>query len=645
MCGVAGIVFAGEQRTTSDQLRALSTSLAHRGPDDTGYLGWSPGGAPTLSRDPAEAAGRRLGFMHRRLSILDLSTLGWQPMSTPDGRYHAVYNGEIYNFVELREELRALGWSFRSHGDTEVAIAAFAQWGGAALRRFEGMFALAILDSVEGTLHLARDPFGIKPLFYVDAPRGFAFASEVQALLGLGLAPRTADPAAVFQYLARGEVAWPDRTFFAHVRSVPPGHWMSVRVGPSGLDVGAPAAYWALRREEARGLGFDEAAALVRDAFLGSVARHLRSDVPVGVALSGGIDSSAIATAIRRIEPASEMHAFSFIAADERISEEKWIRVAGAAAGATIHEVRPDPSTTPDELDRLVALQGEPMPSMSMYAQYHVFGTAAERGVRVMLDGQGADELMAGYGVYFAPHVAAMFRQARFLAARRALYSAAGATRDVDVRYVQRYVAASLAPRWVKALGSRRARAGTLPEWLRGDWFADRCGDGADMFPADPGPDLFAHLGSSVGTSLLGLLRFEDRNSMAHSVESRVPFLTPDFASLLFSLPAEFLIDRDGTRKAVFRQAMRGIVPDAILDRRDKIGFQPPQEAWLGELRPWTSGALAGETARALPFIDQGALRRSAEAIAAGGAAPGGVPLWRWVNLVRWAELMDARFE
>jgi asparagine synthase (glutamine-hydrolysing) len=618
----------------------MSRRIAHRGPDDHGFLRFDGDGVAREREWSADAPSPATVLIHRRLSILDLAASGWQPMATPDGRYHIVFNGEIYNFVELRTELESLGEAFTSRSDTEVLLRALARWGEAALPRLVGMFAFALLDTHDRTLLLARDPFGIKPLYHATTGTAFGFASEIKALLelpGLGRAP---DAERLYEYLVFGSSSHGARTLFAGVSQLPAAHVMRVPLDDPGAAVAR--RYWTVPLDRRSGLSFEQAAEELRERFLESVRLHLRSDVPVGAALSGGVDSSAIVAAMRRVEPGLELHTFSYAAESDALNEERWARIAGEAAGARMHWVRPEAAELVADLDSLILAQDEPFGGTSMYAQHRVFRLAAESGVTVMLDGQGADELLAGYPLYSAARLASLVRQGRPLDAvafMRALRGQPGRGGTL-ARAAQFLLPEAVQPAFRRAVGRE-----LVPAWLRRDWFRDRGVTARAPARLHRSRDVLRHeLGNTLNTlSLPMLLRYEDRNSMAFSIESRVPFLTAGLAEFVFSLPEEYLIDRQGTTKSVFRRAMRGLVPDALLDRRDKIGFATPEQEWLSVLRPWVEGVLASPAARRIPALDPAAVSHEWRRVLA-GETRFDARVWRWLNLIRWAELYEVDF-
>ncbi|MCI0376943.1 MAG: asparagine synthase (glutamine-hydrolyzing) [Gemmataceae bacterium] len=642
MCGIAGILSPPSPKVAQTWLHSLARTLHHRGPDDLGVLTVTSSQIRSGRADIPVPDELRALFFHRRLSILDLSPTGWQPMSTPDGRFHIVFNGEIYNYIELREQLAGDGAVFRSRSDTEVLLHALARWGPAALPRLTGMFALALYDCVRRTVLLARDFFGIKPLYYVQRDAVFAFASEIKALLELPFVSRRADPQRLYDYLRLGRTDHGEGTLFTDVHQLPAAHWAEISL--DNCEPIQPVRYWRLDADERLDLSFEKAADQLRSLFLDSVRLHLRSDVPVGTALSGGIDSSAIMAAMRAVAPNADLHAFSYIADDAALSEERWIDLGAERVSAAVHKTHARAQEMTHDLDRLIETQDEPFASTSIYAQYRVFGLAHSAGVKVMLDGQGADEMLAGYRPYVAARLASLVRQGEwrealcFLRQVRRLPGVGGLTRLVL------QAASMLVPTGSKAWAQRTLERFWKPGWLNADWFLAR----QVMPPANPSArrDLLHHQlkRTIASTSLPMLLRYEDRNSMAFSVESRVPFLTPALVGFVLRLPEEYLLGRDGTSKNVFRRAMRGLVPDAILDRRDKIGFATPEKSWLCELRPWVERTLRSERARSIPVFRASLLEREWRDVETGRKAFDS-RIWRWLNVIRWAERLDVSFE
>jgi asparagine synthase (glutamine-hydrolysing) len=633
MCGIAVLLARPGSPIREDLIAGFDRELAHRGPDAAGLARFGRDGAP-------RQADCEVALVHRRLSIIDLDARANQPMTSMDGRHVLIFNGEIYNYLELRAELERAGHVFRTESDSEVLLTAFAAWGEKALGRFTGMFAFIILDRDRRDLFFARDPFGIKPLFWALGADTFAAASEIGPLLKLSGIGRGADIQRVALYLSTGQTDAGEGTMFAGIRSLPAGCFARVALDkPAAL---VPSRYWRPRIEP-RDRPLEQSAGELREAFLQSMRLHLRSDVPVGAALSGGIDSSAIVCCARAVGGQQiSIQSFSFVAAGSEVDESPYIEVAAQACGATSARVVIQPDEIAADIDRLVKVQGEPFGSLSIYAQYRVMQLAAQSGIKVMLDGQGADELFAGYRPYFARRLSELLGRfdlagaARFVAAMRRL---PGADRVLLAQAFEPAVPDVLRT-WLRQMVGRPL----APAWLDAEWFGAR--DVPLGAPALTARGHFLHdalLQSLSETVLPALLRYEDRNSMAFSIESRVPFLTTALADLAYSLPSGHLIDGQATSKAVLRAALRGIVPDAILDRRDKIGFATPDALWAKPLLPWFLRILQSDRARAMPWLKADVALKMLRGRVASEAGLG-ADLWRLVNVMRWIEAFDVEF-
>ena len=641
MCGLLGIVDSPPGLLERSRVERLFSLLHHRGPDDRGWL--TLDGSEVRVGSRSEDLAGDVVLLHTRLSILDLSSAGHQPMSTRNGRYHLSFNGEIYNYVELRRELEPLGHEFVSGSDTEVLLAAYAEWGTAALERLIGMFAFAIVDAERRVLVLARDQFGIKPLFYAPCRGSLAFASEIPPLLELPGVSRHANPQRVYDYLRYARIDHGADTMFADVRQVQPAHYAEVPLDAPDRLVERP--YWRLEAQPVDGLSLEAAAERLHDLVVDSVRLHLRSDVAVGAAFSGGVDSSANVTAMRSLSGNGlELHTFSYVAEDPALSEERWISLVTREIGAVAHTVTPGSEDLQADLDRLIDVQAEPFGSTSIYAQYRVFQLARDAGIKVMLDGQGPDEMFAGYRSYLPAHLAGMLFRGRFLTAARfvsALSSLPGASPGAVVKTAARGSAAVVKgalPDAIREPARRLRQQKTLPDWLDSTWLADR-----DIFL--PGPYrtvvgrnvLRDQLLDSVHSSLRTLLRYEDRNSMAWSIESRVPFVTPAIAEFAAGLPDDYLIAPDGRGKLVLRRSLRGLVPEPILERRDKIGFNTPEASWLVRLGSWVEGVLESDAAHAAGPLRLEEARSRWRAVREGRTAFDQTT-WRWLNLIRWID-------
>ncbi len=640
MCGIAGFASTGRGGISPEVLRSTLHSLEHRGPDDSGFLSRC-GGREYAGKDTSRCLpDTDLLLIHRRLAILDLTSAGWQPMSSAAGDLTVVFNGEIYNYLELREELTQQGYTFRSQSDTEVLLAAYSAWGVDALRRFVGMFAFAILDRRVNRLLLARDFFGIKPLYFANDGDRFGFASEIKPLVDHLSISRRVNPTRLFYYLRFGMTDHGDETLLADVHQVPSAHYLWIDL--SDLSTEGPIRYWQVEPACRTDISFDEAVSTVRKMFLKNVELHMRSDVQLGAALSGGIDSSAIVAAMRYLGgDAIKLHLFSYVSDDESISEEKWIDIVAQKTGGILHKVRTSGSTLPRELSDVTRLHGEPTAGSSVYAQHHVFRAAQQQGIKVMLDGQGADEILGGYRHYFGARLASLLRRRQFGRAYR-FWHQISKYPDVGKWGACLNTADHLLPAsWQRPL-RRLVGKELVPSWLNPHWFQDR---GVQVAPVKYTTELDVLrtcLSRAVQErGLSHLLRYEDRNSMAFSVESRVPFLTPELVNFMLSLPEEYLISDAGTPKFVFREAMRGLVPDSILDRRDKVGFTTPESTWMANQSEWIRHELDSDAGHSIQALNHNATRKEC---AAACRSRNATDLWRSLSLIEWTRQFNVDY-
>lgn len=621
MCGfVALLNGAGDSAERQAQLGRMLHSIAHRGPDDSGQLVDGP---------------VALGF--RRLSILDLSPAGHQPMDSADGACTIVFNGEIYNYLELRAELQGLGHVFRSTGDTDVLLAAYREWGPAMLPRLNGMWAFVILDRARQCLFGSRDRFGIKPLYRFQKGRQFVLASEVKAIRASGLHNGAPDLATCAAYLHQGRIDDSDATFYDGVRQVGAGH--AFEIGFDGSYREWP--FWRLG-DTAETEHADPAGAFAA-MFEDAMRLHMRSDVPVGVNLSGGLDSTSIICAAARINAAAGASTglLAFCFQDRQFDESRYIADTLRQTGARLVPLEMTPLQLWQSLPAVLAAQDEPVHSMTALVGYHLMGLARSHGVKVVLNGQGADETIAGYGNYFPERWADLVRAGQPEAARA----------EIDA-YTQAH-GGDAAARLKAAQGARlRSRlAGSAPQrWLAG---RRRKAEAADrgwlrphlaelLAPASAAPvGLREALEHSVLRQPLPLyLRVEDRNSMAHSIEVRVPFLDHRLVELVHSLQSRWKISGPWN-KHVLREGMRGLIPESVRSRVDKMGFPTNFATWLkGPLHDEVTQVLEDPSFQRSELFDPQAVAQDLQAHAAGRANHAdrifdAVQLHLWLNQTR----------
>ena len=605
MCGIAG--FVGPP--SDELLAAMMSRVEHRGPDGKGTL---------------ERPGASLG--HRRLAIIDLE-LGAQPMSNPAGDVHLSYNGEVYNFRELRSELVEAGWTFSTNSDSEVVLRAYEAWGEACFTRFNGMWALAILDERTAgapELVLSRDHLGIKPLYVAEAGDRLLFASEIKALLACEKVDSLPDERRLAEYLLRGLHDHDDRTFFAGVRQVPPASVLTVAAAAStgaAPKASSPRRYWTPKLSS--GGSADPVA--FRAAFTRAVERRLVADVTVGTCLSGGLDSSSIVGIMSELLKAGapdaasmgeRLKTFSAVFDGDPIDEQAYITPVLDASGAEGHYVRPVAAELFEDLPKVVWHQDEPMVSSGPYAQYRVMGLAKGQA-KVLLDGQGGDELLAGYIPYHYVYLRELLAGGRLFEAARE----ARAARDVLGPLVRQRARDRGHPVDVEALC-----AGAL----RG-YGAGAIGDSDRRSRSE----LKQRLAQDLTTySLPSLLRYEDRNSMAHSIESRPPFLDQELVEMVLGLPADAIIHR-GWNRAILRDALRGVLPEVVRTRRKKIGFTTPEIRWLRAERALIQGVFRSPAFCARPYWDGPAVAAAFRACCDGESEESPV-FWRLLNAEAW---------
>ncbi|HOT06001.1 MAG TPA: asparagine synthase (glutamine-hydrolyzing) [Methanotrichaceae archaeon] len=600
MCGINGFSW-------DDPLlvQSMNGVLRHRGPDDEGTF---CDGRATLG--------------HCRLSIIDLSAQGHQPMSNEDKNLWITYNGEIYNFSSIRSELQEMGHRFASRTDTEVIIHSYEQWGPSCVERFNGMWAFALYDQEKGQIFLCRDRFGVKPLYYHHDSRGLIFSSEIKALLP-ALPSLSAHPRAVYEYLAFGFTDHLRETFLSGVDRLMPGEWMIYDLSTGRIRLNR---WYGLPDRLKPGEVPDDPTQQVRSLFLDSVRCRLVSDVAVGSCLSGGIDSSAIVYAMRAVSPKSRIKTFSMVFPGHRLDESRFVEKVVEDVGAESFLVTPSAEELMQDLQDLVWSQEEPFRSISIYGQYRVMRLAHEHGMKVLLDGQGSDELFAGYFIYFKYYLFECLRKGRFdeaLAAARAIG----------------YNPSDLVVFPLATLGFRMGLGGLLKYiWNRGLGYLRPFYQGPTSTPfAERGFDLNSALISDLLCySIPQLLRYEDKNSMRWSVETRVPFLDFRLVELAESLPSGLKIHGGGT-KHVLRQALEGLVSSLILGRRDKIGFATPDGDWLStpEITSIFDEIFASPEFRSRPYWDADRVAAAFQDCKA-GRRQSGEQLWRIVNTELW---------
>jgi asparagine synthase (glutamine-hydrolysing) len=611
MCGIAGILSADKCYKAS--LKQMTDAISHRGPDGEGQ--W-------LDENAMVALG------HRRLSIIDLSDNAAQPMHSIDGRYTIVFNGEIYNYVELKEPLVKAGHKFKNESDTEVLLKLYELEGEKCLQKLDGMFAFAIWDNSEKTLFCARDRFGEKPFYYhYQASKKFLFASEMKAIFTQGV-DKGINNEMLYNFIQSSfYITSPtDRslTFYNSIKKLPPGHFLKLN---KDLELKI-SQYWSLDKTEIDpSISFEQAKEKYVDLFYSSIKRRLRSDVPVGSSLSGGLDSSSIVCAINDLnkEKKIKQNTFSARFANFHRDEGNYIQKVIDKTNVEPFFTWPDEEGFLRDFDKLCYHQEEPFPSASIYAQYCVMQKAKEEGVTVLLDGQGADEILGGYEYYFD-----FYLRSLYLSDPSEYKKQLHEFRNLH-KHIQ-FPDLTEVPVAVKPIIKERSLTDKVKDVIRPAYKMINPGKYKRIMERIPvpgffdkeftaqfhknisydflyhGTDLNGYLKYSVTTNNLeDLLRFCDRNSMAHSREVRLPFLNHELVEFLFTLPDSYKL-HNGWSKYIMRETMKTILPDEITWRVDKIGYEPPQKKWLAAQKVVDSTNDAIQLLKSKHIIDKNAI-------------------------------------
>jgi asparagine synthase (glutamine-hydrolysing) len=615
--------------------------IHHRGPDGRGWRVLQTQVGP-------------LALGHRRLAIIDLDQRSLQPMSYADERYWLIFNGEIYNYQEIREELKARGHAFRTESDSEVLLQAYAAWGEAALAKFLGMFAFIIWDAKEQTLFAARDRFGIKPLFFYNSSRGVAFGSEIKQLLDLpGADTRRMNMQRTWDFLAAGVTDHADDTMFCGIRQLRGGECVSINLSSWKPGAALPVRqYYEIPTEPGPQMSEQEASERFKELFIDSIRLHLRSDVRVGSCLSGGLDSSSIVAVMDNMLKqggiSDSVHTISACYPNKEVDEKPFMEEVVANTNTTPHYIYPTSANAFDLAEKITWHQDEPYGSTSIYSQYEVFKAARDNHIKVMLDGQGADEQLAGYHGSFYYHAQALLNSNKRAAFA---YMVFDRWRKHGLWPPDQVKAAmgARAPAWA----NRYARPAPAIDpsgngWMSTDLLAasqpPSGGGFAEVMTRNklPRVDTIGQLCLVFmkGTSLPMLLRYEDRNSMAHSIEARVPFLDHRLVEFNLSLWDKHKIV-GGDTKRVLRSAMRGILPERVRTRHDKLGFATPEQTWFrGPLRQHVIDGVEATLER-YPGLLHADETRALRDAALDGRRPLDFTLWRIINLGIWGKVFN----
>lgn len=660
MCGITGFIAFPEKSQRINVLKKMTDIIKHRGPDDEGYYAVTTDNQDVIligDDTPKDSVLRqdstisdinyfldldvKFALGHRRLSIVDLSDLGHQPLSIDNGRYWICFNGEVYNHIEIKEELIKLSYSFISKSDTEVILTAYKEWGSECLHKFNGMFAFIIYDKIKNEMFIARDRFGVKPLYYYSDHNGIYFASEIKQFTVIPGWTAKLNHQRAYDFLMHGLTDHTDETMFANVYQIRGGEYLEINLNCMvdsrlrGNDRGCgnasrcgndkeynvisdsirepfeinmingnnklPVKKWYDLKNEIFTESYLDACSLFKEKFTDSVKLRMRSDVDIGSCLSGGLDSSAIVSVmhheLQKQNANNSIKTFSACSHHKEFDEKEYVDIVVNETNAKAFYTYPELNELFDQNEQITWHQDEPFGSTSIYAQWEVFKLAKSQNIKVMLDGQGADEQLCGYkGLYIQTYFNELFRKFKFITLYKEI-NLFHNIHNINKKYAWLQVffhrsqklkeriktLLNLFPDKIqyKIIG-KKINSVNFNSWINKDILNYKkinpfLGGGINL--SDIKKTSFSQLNY---TNLSMLLHFEDRDSMAHSIESRVPFLDYNVVELVYSLPTNYKIS-NGTTKRVLRDGLNGILPNKIKNRQTKLGFVTPEEIWVKE--------------------------------------------------------------
>lgn len=600
MCGICGQISFDGKPIAPENIESMMASMKHRGPDDEGMF-----------------IDHNIGLGHVRLSIIDLSSAGHQPMFSEDERYCIIHNGEVYNYKELRTQLENK-YRFKSQTDTEVVLYAFIEWGAACLQKFNGMFAFVVYDTKTKRLFAARDRFGIKPYYYSVNDDGFIFASEERAILPF-LKKTAPNEKAIFEYLVYNRTDQGRYTFFDDIFKLPQGSYATIENGR--LKIGK----WYVLEEH-----LDKPFTSVDDfyeAFKKSIEFRLRSDVPVGVCLSGGLDSSSIVSVLLKEFNKFDLNTFSAVYGKGLKADESDFIDEYRFDLRNMYYVSPTADSLMQDLDDFVKCHCEPVATLGPYAQFRVMQLAHEH-VKVTLDGQGADEELAGYHYFFGAFFKQLLLSGTFSKTFREFSSYLKKHRSL---LAFKYLGLYMAPSFLKDFFAKRSHNFTT------DPFFNACKEGSDIKHNLYNPNtLNESLLQHFHYKLEHLLKWEDHNSMWFSIESRVPFLDHKVVEGTLGMLEKRIISQ-GVTKVILRDAMKGVLPERIRTRQDKIGFATPWETWFrtAQFKAFIGDLIHSKGFQERGYLDPRKCKKGFE-LHQKGKIDIAKEFWKWINLELW---------
>lgn len=650
MCGICGIVSFGE-KTEFEIVRKMNDAISHRGPDDEGFLCYGSESKNILEvkknnlPDTASMNGSYNLFLgHRRLSIIDVSESGHQPFKDKSGRYFLTYNGEIYNYIELREELAKKGYCFVSGTDTEVLLNLYIEYGKECLKYLNGMWSFVILDTVKNVLFGSRDRFGVKPFYYFRDNKYFIFSSEIKSLIKAPMIYKEINDEALYDYLTLGRLTNENTTFFKGILELEPSSYFILNLRNFEYKNGRYYNLnYTIENEKFDAAKSAKYAEEIRGKIFEAVSLRLRSDVKVGSCLSGGVDSSSIVCVINSLlkdhsitQVGDLQKVFTSVYPDMSIDESKWASMIVNATDTEWFKTFPKSEELLKDLETLVYVQDVPFGSTTIYSQFRVMQLASENGIKVLLDGQGGDELFSGYVYFYRSFFNELIGQRDFktlLNEFRNLQNSPIGKIDFFRGIVMSFAKLYLPDSVKRKLFDIKIQENTLLNKNFYDKYSPNLKKGRFEEHINLNHALYDQF---TRTSLKELLKYEDRNSMNFSIEARTPFSDDvNLIDYVFNIPSSYKI-HNGWSKYLLRQSMKDIVPEPILKRTDKLGFATPEYDWMNSikdnLKDYFTKDLDG-------YFDTKEVLKNWDSIFASQFKSGFTTIWRYLNFAVWKKV------
>ena len=633
MCGISGFLSFTNNTLTVSEVKNILHSLKNRGPDGTGVLTYD---TLTNSNDKIKRSNinnieilKNFILIHSRLSIIDIKDRSNQPMVSADGNYAIIFNGEIYNFLEIKKKLEKDGVKFNTLSDTEVLLNGYKFYGEKILNQIEGMYAFCILDLKKNILFCARDPFGIKPFYYHSNDNFFAFASTPKTLLEIRRIKRVPNYNLLYDFIINGRNENSEESFFEGIKQLKPGTFLEISTKSFKINI---KEFWNLNFKTKNNLNFEQTTYELKKLINSSIKEQLVSDVPLCSFLSGGLDSSIICKEISNITK-QKLNTFSFVAKNFEFSEEKWINLMNKEISAKAHLVYPESDELANSLDYLTYEQDEPYASCTIFAQYSIFKKIKELGFKVVLDGQGSDELFAGYRSYMLALMSDQIKGLQLISLIKNIQSIIFYPKIFNINSILFLKKNILKNFFFKE---------QLPGWINKESFNRRYNFDVKVNKTNNDSEIKKLIYKKFyETSLPHLLRLGDRNSMSCSIENRFPFLNTKIAQLAFEMPDDFLI-KNGNYKHILKETYKNSLPTEIINRKMRIGFYTPMQNWLVQQRHFLEKIINSDICGDSQIFNKKELLNEWNRMIT-NKTYFDWRFWRWISVIKWLEVFEMK--